>query len=113
MQVDILYSILKVLFYSKISAAQQKYKSILTGMTIFAVQFKSIAFIEVPDSKLKLCRSVSTLEPLSYGPQIYGHPAVRSVWPCALNTVQFAADPGSKSNPCERWQGALFIGVLT
>ena len=38
----------------------------------------------------------------------------RTLWPCALlNTVQFAAVPGSKRNPCERWQGALFIGVLT
>ena len=34
-----------------------------------------------------------------------------TAWPCALNTVQFAAVPGSKRNPCERWQGALFIGV--
>ena len=40
-------------------------------------------------------------------------PFVRSVWPCALNTARFAAVPGSKRNPCERWQGALFIGVLT
>ena len=32
---------------------------------------------------------------------------------CALNTVQFAAVSGSKRDPCERWQGALFIGVLT
>ena len=40
-------------------------------------------------------------------------PLVQSALPCALNTARFAAVPGSKRNPCERWQGALFIGVLT
>ena len=46
-------------------------------------------------------------------PAFVSAPFVRSVWPCALNTVPFAAVPGAKRNPCKRWQGALFIGVLT
>ena len=39
-------------------------------------------------------------------------PYVQPVWPCALNTVQFAAVPGSKRNQCERWQGVKLVGVL-
>ena len=34
-------------------------------------------------------------------------------WPCGLNTARFAAAPDSERKPCERWQGAKFMGVLT
>ena len=34
----------------------------------------------------------------------------QSVWPCTSNTVRFAAVPGSKQNPCGRWQGAKLVG---
>ena len=37
--------------------------------------------------------------------------SMQSAWPCALNTARFATVPGSKRNPCERWQGAKFISV--
>ena len=36
----------------------------------------------------------------------------QSAWPCGLNTARFVAVPGSKRNPCERWQGASLISVL-
>ena len=46
------------------------------------------------------------------GTRLRSRPFVQSAWPCALNKAQFAADPGSKRNPCERWKGAYFVGVL-
>ena len=45
-------------------------------------------------------------------PALTRAPFVRLVGSCALNTARFTAVPGSKRNPCERWQGVKLVGVL-
>ena len=57
----------------------------------------------------QLSQDTNELDPLQRSHGL--RPYVQSARPCALNTARFATVPGSKRNPCERWQGAKLIGV--